>query len=67
VIIAGLAPAACTSDPNAAVNQTSPIRQMDDFFDSLAAGPAPPRQAQAPQPPGYTREPGYAPAYPPYE
>ena len=49
--------AGCTSDPNAPVNQTYPIRQMDNFFDSLAGTPSPP---------DYTRQPGYAPAYPPY-
>jgi hypothetical protein len=47
----------CTSDPRAPVNQTFPIRQMDNFFDSLAATPSPPDD---------TRKPGYAPAYPPY-
>lgn len=47
----------CTSDPSAPVNQTFPIRQMDNFFNSLAASPRPPE---------YTRQPGYAPAYPPY-
>jgi hypothetical protein len=58
LMIAGLLLAACTSDPNAPVNQTFPVRQMDRFFDSLSATPAPQ---------DYTREPGYAPAYPPYE
>jgi hypothetical protein len=58
LMVAGLSLAACTSDPNAPVNQTYPIRQMDRFFDSLS-GPPPP--------PDYTSEPGYAPAYPPYE
>lgn len=52
----------CTSDPNAAVNQNFPIRQMDSFFDSLSSDPA----ARQPGPPDYTRQPGYAPAYPPY-
>ena len=47
----------CTADPRAPVNQTFPIRQMDNFFDSLAASPSPP---------DYTRQRGYAPAYPPY-
>jgi hypothetical protein len=56
-ILAGLALAACSSDPQAPVNQTFPIRQMDSFFDSLAV-PPPPRD--------YTHQPGYAPAYPPY-
>ncbi|HEY1410548.1 MAG TPA: hypothetical protein VGF36_00325 [Rhodopila sp.] len=54
--IAGLVLAGCTSNPNAPVNQTFPVRQMDQFF-----GSRPP-----PPPPDYTHEPGYAPAYPPY-
>lgn len=58
LMIAGLSLASCTADPNAPVNQTFPIRQMDRFFDSLSA-------TSAPQ--DYTRSPGYAPAYPPYE
>lgn len=57
LLIVGLSLSGCTSDPGAPVNQTFPIRQMDNFFDSLAA---------APRPPDYTRQPGYAPAYPPY-
>jgi hypothetical protein len=57
LLIVGLSLFACTSNPNAPVNQSFPIRQMDNFFDSLAASPAPP---------DYTRQPGYAPAYPPY-
>jgi hypothetical protein len=56
LMLAGLALAGCTSDPNAPVNQTFPIRQMDRFFESLSAQPTP----------DYRREPGYAPAYPPY-
>nr|WP_294556025.1 hypothetical protein [uncultured Rhodopila sp.] len=55
LVVACTSLAGCTSDPNAPVNQTFPIRQMDNFFDSLAASP-----------PDYTRQPGYAPAYPPY-
>jgi hypothetical protein len=47
----------CTSDPDAPVNRTFPIRQMDRFFDSFSAQPAPR---------DYTHEPGYAPAYPAY-
>lgn len=39
VVCASLAD--CTSDPHAPVNQTFPIRQMDNFFDSLAASPSP--------------------------
>ena len=56
LMIAGMALAGCTSDPNAPVNESFPIRQMDQFFES-----------QFPPPADYTREPGYAPAYPPYE
>ncbi len=67
VTLAALPLAACTSDPNAPVNQAFPIRQMDSFFDSLSAPPSPPRSAQVPPPPDYTRVPGYAPAYPPYD
>jgi hypothetical protein len=48
---------ACTSDPNAPVNQATPIRQMDRFFNSMS-GPPPP--------PDYEHQPGYAPAYPAY-
>jgi hypothetical protein len=78
-LIAGLSLAACTSDPNAPVNQTFPIRQMDRFFDSLSAPPetqGPIGRSSAggalqtytrPPPPDYTREPGYAPAYPTYD
>jgi hypothetical protein len=43
-----LALTGCTSDPNAAINQTFPIRQMDQFFGSLSA----PRVIV---PPDYTR------------
>jgi hypothetical protein len=72
-LITGLSLAACTADPNAPVNQTFPIRQMDSFFDSLSApspsrtptgGPS--RDYTRELPEDYTREPGYAPAYPPY-
>jgi len=48
----------CTSDPGAPVNQIFPIRQMDHFFESMSGPPVPP---------DYTRQPGYAPAYPPIE
>jgi hypothetical protein len=58
LLIAGLPLAGCTSDPNAPVNQTFPIRQMDRVFDSLST--------PEPTGPDYTRAPGYAPAYPPY-
>ncbi len=51
-----LAVVGCTSDPNAPINQTPPIRQMDHFFDSLSG----------PSAPDYEHQPGYAPAYPPY-
>ena len=65
VMIAGLGLTACTADPNAPVNQSFPIHQMDQFFESLSAPP--PHAAQAQAPPAYERMPGYAPAYPPYE
>ena len=73
-LIAGLSLAACTSDPNAPVNQTFPVQQMDRFFNSLSAPPPPqgytrqisPNYTGAPVQ-DYTREPGYAPAYPPYD
>ncbi len=58
LIVAGLL-AGGTSDPNATVNQSFPIRQMDGFFNGLSRPPPP-------DPPDYTHEPGYAPAYPPY-
>ena len=51
--------AGCSSDPDAPVNRTTPIRQMDRFFDTVTGRPPPP--------PDYRREPGYAPAYPPYQ
>jgi hypothetical protein len=57
LVVAGMALAGCTSDPNAPVNQAYPIRQLDSFFDSFSPKPAPP---------DYTQQPGYAPAYPPY-
>jgi hypothetical protein len=49
---------ACTSDPGAAVNQQFPIRQMDQFFNSMS---------RPPPPLDYTHQPGYAPAYPAYQ
>jgi hypothetical protein len=55
LVIAGLVLGGCTSNPNAPVNQSFPVRQMDQFFGS-----------RPPPPPDYTRQPGYAPAYPPY-
>jgi hypothetical protein len=58
VVCAGLSLAGCTSDPAAPVNQAFPIRQMDQFFGSLSAPPAP--QVD------YRMQPGYAPAYPEY-
>jgi hypothetical protein len=61
LLILGLSLSGCTSDPNAAVNQTFPIRQMDAFFNSLPPAAPPP-----PPPPDYTHQPGYAPAYPEY-
>jgi hypothetical protein len=57
-LIAGLSLAACSADPNAPVNQTFPVRQMDRFFDSLSPSPGPR---------DYTHDPGYAPAYPRYD
>jgi hypothetical protein len=60
LLIAGLIAAGCTSDPDAAVNQTPPIRQMDRFFNSLTGSPAS-------GPRDYTHMRGYAPAYPPYD
>lgn len=69
----GFAVAACTSDPDATINQTTPIRQMDRFFDRLSGREAPPPQyvpppsQYVPPPREYSRSPGYAPAYPPYE
>lgn len=50
--------AGCTADPDAPINQTYPIKQMDDFFRQFTGSPGPT--------PDYTRRPGYAPAYPPY-
>lgn len=58
--IMGLLLAACTTDPNARVNQAFPVRQMDAFFNGLSTPPV------APAPTDYTHAPGYAPAYPPY-
>ena len=61
----GLTLAGCTADPTAPMNQSFPIRQMDNFFNSLSGPPADlPSHAAAPQ--DYTHAPGYAPAYPPY-
>jgi hypothetical protein len=60
LICVGLLLAGCTSDPNAPVNQSFPIRQMDQFFGSSQPPPAVPAE------PDYTHQPGYAPAYPPY-
>jgi hypothetical protein len=61
--LAGLALSGCSSDPSAPVNQSFPIRQMDNFFNSMSGPPA--RQTFSDQP-DYTHHPGYAPAYPPY-
>jgi hypothetical protein len=63
LLILGLALAACTSDPYAPVNQTTPIRQMDHFFNSMSGPPTPPDYGYQPD---YERQPGYAPAYPAY-
>ena len=56
-----IALAACTSDPQAPVNQAFPIKQMDQFFNGLS-DPPPPSTI-----PDYEHQPGYAPAYPPYQ
>ena len=58
-LILGLTLFGCSSSPDAPINQTFPIRQMDTFFNSLSAPPP-----SAPR--DYTQVPGYAPAYPPY-
>ena len=70
LLVAGVTLIGCTSDPNAPVNQSFPVKQMDQFFDSLS--PPPPAtgyRSSTPYPPNtqYTHVPGYAPAYPPYE
>lgn len=54
--------AACSSSPSNPVNQTPPIQTMDNFFRSLNGQPTSPPATI----PYYAREPGYAPAYPPY-
>ena len=67
VVIGGLLLPGCTANPNAPINQTFPIRQMDGFFNSISASP--PRRGDTSQryyAPVSTHEPGYAPAYPPY-
>ncbi len=73
-LIAGLSLAACSSDPSAPVNRTFPVQQMDRFFNSISEPLAPQGYTQQVRPsysatpaPAYTREPGYAPAYPPYD
>jgi hypothetical protein len=57
----------CTSDPNAPINQTFPIRQMDAFFRPFTGSqaPAPTYAGDPPYVRSYTNNPGYAPAYPP--
>jgi len=57
LIVSGLLLFGCTSDPNAPVNRSFPIQQMDNFFGS---------SSDSPPPPDYMHRPGYAPAYPPY-
>jgi hypothetical protein len=57
-LVAGLILASCTADPDAPINQTFPIKQMDDFFRPFTGSPGPK--------PNHTRDPGYAPAYPAY-
>ncbi|MEA2740724.1 MAG: hypothetical protein QOH05_4031 [Acetobacteraceae bacterium] len=64
LIIVGVLLTGCTSDPDAPINQTFPIRQMDRFFGSIS-GQSPP-QPSLPPSQDYTHQPGYAPAYPPY-
>jgi hypothetical protein len=64
LMIGGLSVTGCTSDPNAPINQTFPIRQMDHFFGPPSAPP--PATLSAAPAPDYTQRPGYAPAYPPY-
>lgn len=59
-LLAGLAVASCSSSPDNPVNQTPPIRALDNMFRSMS-GSSPPSQ------PDPTHEPGYAPAYPPFE
>jgi hypothetical protein len=63
LLILCLTVAACTSDPDAPVNQITPIRQMDRFFNSMSGPPAPPNYGRQPD---YEHQPGYAPAYPAY-
>ena len=58
LVLAGVSLSGCTSDPAAPANQAFPIRQMDRFFSSLSA--------PSPVPDDYTRQHGYAPAYPQY-
>ena len=48
-LTAGLSLAACTSNPNAPVNQTFPVRQLDQFFGSLSPTPAPRAFPSTPQ------------------
>jgi hypothetical protein len=57
ILFGALALASCTSDPNAPINQTFPIHQMDHFFEQLSS-------PSAVAPADYTRQPGYLPAYP---
>jgi hypothetical protein len=64
VMIVGLCVAGCTSDPNAPINQSFPIRQMDQFFGSMDGRETTARTQVAA--PDYTHVRGYAPAYPPY-
>jgi hypothetical protein len=63
LLILCLTVAACTADPDAPVNQITPIRQMDRFFNSMSGPPAPPDYGHQPD---YEHQPGYAPAYPAY-
>ena len=58
LLIVALRFAVCISNPEAPVNQTFPIPQMNSFFDSLSGQPAPRT---------YTRRPGYASIYPSYD
>jgi hypothetical protein len=60
VLIVGVSAAGCSSDPNAAVNQSFPIRQMDRFFGSLSG----PKRSEPGRSPHAYASPGYAPMGP---
>jgi hypothetical protein len=50
IMLIGIALGGCTSDPYAPINQSTPIRQMDDAFD-----PSGSRYYQQPAPAPYRR------------